>query len=51
VSGGHTFSASFVFACGLDQDRQAWCWGTNDNGQLGDGTGTNSSIPVAVAGS
>ena len=25
-----------------------WCWGTNDNGQLGDGTKTNRALPVVV---
>lgn len=35
--------------CGLDGVGQAWCWGRNDNHQLGDGGTTDSNVPVAVA--
>jgi len=38
------------FSCGLDADGAAWCWGSNDEGQLGDGTLDDSEEPVAVAG-
>jgi alpha-tubulin suppressor-like RCC1 family protein len=35
--------------CGLDTIGQTWCWGQNPYGQLGNGTTTNSSSPVAVS--
>jgi alpha-tubulin suppressor-like RCC1 family protein len=38
-------------SCGLDEDRAAWCWGRNNNGQLGnDDLGNDSPVPVAVEG-
>jgi regulator of chromosome condensation (RCC1) repeat-containing protein len=37
--------------CGLAADGQAWCWGSNSDGQLGDGTTTDRASPVAVASS
>jgi alpha-tubulin suppressor-like RCC1 family protein len=36
--------------CGLTTQGKAYCWGYNEYGQLGDGTTTNDSTPVAVAG-
>lgn len=37
--------------CGITTDQVAYCWGSNDTGQLGNGMrGTNSSVPVKVAG-
>ena len=59
VSGGLTFTALVAgdkHTCGLVSGGTAYCWGYNDEGQLGDGTsgnGTNSAnrtVPVAVSG-
>ncbi len=35
-------------SCVIASDNKAYCWGSNSNGQLGNGTTTNSSVPVAV---
>jgi serine/threonine-protein kinase len=52
VSGSIDFvsiSASFVVSCGVAKGGKAWCWGTNGNGQLGDGSVVERSEPVEVA--
>lgn len=36
--------------CGLTTDSLAYCWGSNDAGQLGDGTREERTAPVPVAG-
>jgi len=36
--------------CARKLDNTLWCWGHNENGQLGDGTRVHSKIPVQVAG-
>ena len=41
-------SAGTSHACALLADRSVWCWGNNSHGQLGDGSATDSSIPVQV---
>ncbi|MEY3011744.1 MAG: hypothetical protein RIT45_479 [Pseudomonadota bacterium] len=43
VSGNNAYHTCAVLA-----DGSASCWGYNSNGQLGDGTTTNSGVPVAV---
>jgi len=43
-------TAGDAHTCGVTGDGAAYCWGTNDRGQLGDGTTTDRSSPVLVAG-
>jgi alpha-tubulin suppressor-like RCC1 family protein len=53
VAGAHRFgrvSAGYSHACGVTADFQAWCWGDNIAGQLGDGTTHTSLAPVQVPG-
>jgi alpha-tubulin suppressor-like RCC1 family protein len=53
VQGDHGFTSLAVggrFTCALDPQGQAWCWGQNQDGQLGNGTTTSALQPVAVAG-
>jgi prepilin-type N-terminal cleavage/methylation domain-containing protein len=38
-------------ACAVRSNGHAYCWGSNDYGQLGDGTTTTSNVPVEVFGS
>jgi len=43
-------SAGVDMGCATVDDGSVWCWGANDTGQLGDGTTTNSDVPVRVVG-
>jgi alpha-tubulin suppressor-like RCC1 family protein len=43
-------SAGRWFACARHQSGSVSCWGSNANGQLGNGGMANSSVPVAVSG-
>ena len=38
-----------LFACARKTDGTLWCWGTNDKGQLGDGTMTSHFTPAPIA--
>lgn len=44
-----SLDAGFVHSCGVSTDGLAYCWGSNDYGQLGNGTTTSSTAPVPVA--
>jgi alpha-tubulin suppressor-like RCC1 family protein len=42
-------SAGAGFTCALRRDGAAFCWGSNDDGELGTGTRGSSLAPVAVS--
>ncbi|PYP52557.1 MAG: hypothetical protein DMD45_04205 [Gemmatimonadetes bacterium] len=52
VTGGLSFvaiSAGGAHTCGVTSDGKAYCWGLNDQGQLGNGTiGSHAIAPVQV---
>ncbi|MCL1876799.1 hypothetical protein FWF74_02090, partial [Candidatus Saccharibacteria bacterium] len=41
-------SAGYDHTCALDSTGQAYCWGNNSYGKLGNNSYGNSSVPVAV---
>jgi len=45
-----TIEVGYRHSCALDADGTAWCWGTNEYGQLGDGTTEPRFVPGPVAG-
>jgi alpha-tubulin suppressor-like RCC1 family protein len=44
-----SIATGLAHACGLDPQGKAYCWGANAAGQLGDGSTTDRTTPVAVA--
>lgn len=55
VAGGLTFQSLAVsrvdpVSCGLTTDGAAYCWGENNEGEVGDGTTTGRLTPTAVSG-
>lgn len=54
VQGAHEFqtvsSGRGSVSCGVTTIGEGYCWGTNDDGQLGTGDSTSSTVPVQVTG-
>jgi alpha-tubulin suppressor-like RCC1 family protein len=53
VFGNHLFTkvtGGVLHTCGVTPTNQAWCWGWNADGQLGDGSRTDRLTPHLVAG-
>ena len=53
VAGSHTFSAisgGQEHMCGFTPTNEMYCWGRNNDGELGIGNGTDSSSPALVTG-
>ncbi len=44
----YTNQGAYYHTCALASDNNAYCWGVNWNGQLGDNTTSTSYVPVAV---
>ena len=43
-----TVDTNYQHSCGIQQGGELFCWGWNDQGQLGDGTTTRRLTPTAV---
>jgi alpha-tubulin suppressor-like RCC1 family protein len=50
LAGGAHSGAFASHSCGVTTGDRAYCWGSNDRGQLGDGTTTTRLKPMMVAG-
>ena len=49
-SGVIALAGGGYFICAITEQGQVYCWGANDNGQLGDGTDSDRAAPVMVSG-
>jgi alpha-tubulin suppressor-like RCC1 family protein len=51
ISTATAVAAGGLFTCALLANETVWCWGYNENGELGNGTTTTeSNVPVQVVG-
>ena len=50
AGGVSSVSLYYGHSCAIKTDGSLWCWGLNDQGQLGDGTLVNKSTPVCPMG-
>jgi Regulator of chromosome condensation (RCC1) repeat len=50
LTGVVELAVGYSHACARKTDGTVWCWGDNDNGELGNGTTTSSNAPVKVTG-
>ncbi len=50
IDGSEVSSGSFLTAHAIKNDGTVWAWGENSAGELGNGTFTNSNVPVQVSG-
>ena len=50
LSGVVNLTAGSIHTCALTSKNEIYCWGANGSGQLGNGSNTNSSLPVLVTG-
>src|SRR5205814_9456728 len=46
-----SISSGGSHACALTTSQRPFCWGSNDSGQVGDGSFLNRAVPVPVGGS
>ncbi len=48
LTGVLTMFSGYYHSCARKTDGTVWCWGSNGNGELGDGTNTDRSVAVEV---
>ncbi len=49
LASASTISSGGMHTCALMDNGNAFCWGNNDNGQLGNGTSTTSVFPTPIS--